>query len=352
METTSTSSKVKFALLLVLGLVFVAGSAFAVVGDFVMLRYVPKGVTLLGNGLAGQTEAQLRASIDRDVSSPAKQALAVSGDNRTFTLDPAGIVTVDEDAMVKQAYASVRSATLTARLAAVVTGASWTTEVKPVYSVNNAALASWVSQTASGVDRRPVNAKRTIAHYKIQITPEVLGASVDQTSAVAQLSQALTSDAALSSDHVAALPISTVTPKVVAASFKRAIVVSLSQCKVRLYKGDKLIKTYPCAPGQPAWPTPTGDFKVVRKQANAPWINPGSAWAASMPHSIPGGPGNPMGDRKIGIDYPGVFLHGIPPSEYSSIGTHASHGCMRMMPSAIHDLYPRVRIGDPVYIRS
>jgi lipoprotein-anchoring transpeptidase ErfK/SrfK len=58
-----------------------------------------------------------------------------------------------------------------------------------------------------------------------------------------------------------------------------------------------------------------------------------------------------MGVRKIGINYPGVFFHGIPASEYSSIGTHASHGCMRMLPSSIHDLYPRVKLGDPVYIR-
>jgi lipoprotein-anchoring transpeptidase ErfK/SrfK len=58
-----------------------------------------------------------------------------------------------------------------------------------------------------------------------------------------------------------------------------------------------------------------------------------------------------MGDRKIGINYPGVFMHGVPPGEYGSIGSHASHGCMRMLPSQVHDLYARVSIGDPVFIR-
>ena len=58
-----------------------------------------------------------------------------------------------------------------------------------------------------------------------------------------------------------------------------------------------------------------------------------------------------MGVRKIGINYSGVFMHGIPASEYSSIGTAASHGCMRMMPSDVADLFNRVKIGTPVYIR-
>ena len=58
-----------------------------------------------------------------------------------------------------------------------------------------------------------------------------------------------------------------------------------------------------------------------------------------------------MGVTKIGINYSGVFFHGVPASEYSSIGTHASHGCMRMMPATVLDLFGRVKVGDPVYIR-
>ena len=32
-------------------------------------------------------------------------------------------------------------------------------------------------------------------------------------------------------------------------------------------------------------------------------------------------------------------------------GTQASHGCMRMMPSAVKDLMGRVEVGDEVFIR-
>lgn len=332
---------------------FVVLSLGAVVGDYVALAYVPRGVTLLGRDVSNFSASSLRAAIDRNVATPAMQPLTVLGDGRSWQLDPRGIVTVDVDAMVAQAYAPARKSTMWARLWSRIAGPSLRAEVKPVYSVDSASLQRWVTDTATTIERPAVDATRTVVKYTIKITPEVMGAAVDVTRAVDAISGALTAQESLTTaSRTASLPIDFVAPKVTAAKFKKAIVVSLSKTMVYLYDGETLVKSYRCAPGQPAWPTPKGDFVIIRKQANAPWINPGSTWAASMPPSIPGGPGNPMGDRKIGINWPGIFLHGIPPSEYGSIGTHASHGCMRMMPSSIHDLYPRVRIGDPVYIRS
>lgn len=133
----------------------------------------------------------------------------------------------------------------------------------------------------------------------------------------------------------------------------RAIVVDQSRRTVTLYDVPSLavVKRYRCAVGQRAWPTPNGDFRVVSKQKNASWVNPHSAWSSGMPDVIGPGPSNPMGVRKIGINFPGVYLHGVPASEFSSIGTAASHGCMRMLPSSVADLYPRVSIGTPVFIR-
>lgn len=352
MKVESTAKKILSYVAIVLMIAFTAASAWAIVSDWVYRDIVAKGATLVGNDLTGMTEAQVRATIDHDVSTPVMQPLTVKGDSKSWTLDPRGIVTVNTDAMVAEAYAPARKATLATRLISRLAGQPLPTDVKPAYTVDSAALTGWVKQTATSVDRQPVNAKREVVGYDIKITPAIYGATVEQARAVQEISQVLTSDAArTSASRVASLAITSVAPSVVASSFGNAIVVSLSQCRIRLFSGDQLVKEYPCAPGQPAWPTPKGDFKIANKQVNAPWINPNSPWSKSMPPVIPGGPGNPMGDRKIGINFPGVFMHGIPSSEYSSIGTHASHGCMRMMPAAIHDLFPRVNIGDPVFIR-
>ena len=338
--------------MIVLLTAFTLLSVGAIVGDYATLPIVTKGVTVAGHDLSGMTPAQVTAMIDSVVTSPAMQPLTVLGTTTQWSLDPKGIVTVDADAMLNEAYEPARNATIVTRLMSRIADQPLPGDVKPVYAVATATLDAWVQQTAATVDTKPVDATRSVVKYAIRISPELYGATVDQPAAVARIAHALTEDALASTSRVTSLPVTVVAPHVKASSFKTAIVVSLAHTRVYLFNGATLVKTYLCAPGQPTWPTPKGDFHIVRKQKNAPWINPGSSWAASMPHSIPGGPGNPMGDRKIGIDYPGVFLHGIPPSEYSSIGTHASHGCMRMMPSSIHDLFPRVKIGDPVFIRA
>jgi len=351
------ASGIVYRILIVLAaallLVFSAALAWGVVLDHQTRGLVTEGVTVAGHDLSGMTEAQARETIEQAVSTPMLRPLTVTGDGRSWLLKPKGIVKVDVDAMIDAAYTPRRSATLVQRLSNELADTPIPAEIEPQYSVDESAIAAWVAQTAQQVDRKPKNAKRKVVKYEFKIKPSVAGASVEQTRAVPMIAQALSADAAISSgSRTIELPIKSIKPKIHEKSFKAAIIVSLSRCRIYLYKGDKLVKSYRCAPGRPAFPTPTGDFRVVRKLANAPWINPGSAWAASMPRSIPAGPNNPMGVRKIGINVPGVFMHGIPPSEFGSIGTHASHGCMRMMPSDVLDLYGRVKVGTPVYIRN
>jgi len=352
MKSPSIVSRVLVVLLATLLLLASASLAWGVVLDYQARGLVPKGVSVVGQDLSGMTETQTRAAIDEAVSSPMLRTVTVAGDNTTWTLDPKGIVAIDTDSMIAAAYSPRRTATLAARLNSQLVGEPLPADIKPIYSVDANAISTWVAQAAVQVNRKPKDATRKIVKYKFEVTTSTPGATVNQADAVVRISETLSSDAALSAaSRVVTLPIAYEIPKVVESSFKRAIIVSLSQCKIRLYDGANLVKTYPCAPGQAAYPTPTGDFEVVTKLANSPWYNPGSAWAAGMPASIPAGPSNPMGVRKIGINVSGIFMHGIPASEYSSIGTHASHGCMRMMPSDVADLFNRVTIGIPVYIR-
>ncbi len=353
MKASTIAIRILLVLLAALLLGLSATLAYGVVLDYQSRGFVTAGVTVVGRDLGGMTEDQARAAIEEAVSTPMLRPVTVVGhEGESWTLDPKGIVKIDVDSMIAEAYAPRRNAALVKRLSSHLADVPIPAEIEPQYSVDTSAVAAWVAQTAKRVDRKPVNAKRKIVKYKFKITPEIYGARVDQAAAVEQISQALEADAALSSaSRTVSLPVDPIKPKVVAAKFKTAIIVSISQTKIRLYKGDKLVKSYRCAPGSYAFPTPIGDFKVVTKLRYAPWINPGSAWAKNMPPSIPPGPNNPMGVHKIGIDHAGIFMHGIPPSEFGSIGTRASHGCMRMMPSDVADLIDRVKIGTPVFIR-
>jgi lipoprotein-anchoring transpeptidase ErfK/SrfK len=106
--------------------------------------------------------------------------------------------------------------------------------------------------------------------------------------------------------------------------------------------------TFPVAVGSYAHPTPTGNFRVIEKQTNPTWFPPDSPWAEGL-GPIPPGVSNPLGTRWIGTSAPAIGMHGTPQSY--SIGSRASHGCIRMY---IHDaerLYDLVEVGTPVYIR-
>ncbi len=352
MKSPSILNRVLIVLLATLLIMASASLAWGVVFDYQSRGLVPQGVSVAGQDLSGMTAEQARTTIEEAVSSPMLRTVTITGDGKTWTLDPKGIVAIDADSMVAAAYSPRRTATLAARLDSQLSGTPLPADVAPIFSVDTTAIAAWVAQAAKQVDRKPINATREIVKYKFEITTSTPGATVDQGAAIQKISESLSADAALSSaSREVTLPITFTAAKVTESSFKKAIIVSLPECKIRLYNGSKLVKTYRCAPGRPGFPTPQGDFVVDSKLANAPWINPGTAWAAGMPPSIPPGPSNPMGVRKIGINYSGVFMHGIPASEYDSIGTHASHGCMRMMPSDVADLFNRVYIGMPVYIR-
>jgi len=126
------------------------------------------------------------------------------------------------------------------------------------------------------------------------------------------------------------------------------IIVDLGDLHLYLYRDGKLVRSYWVAVGQPAFPTPTGTYAVVGMVMDPTWLPPNSDWAKDA-KPIPPGATNPLGTRWIGTSAPGVGIHGTP--DDASIGSYASHGCIRMHIPDVEDLFARVVIGMPVIIR-
>lgn len=105
--------------------------------------------------------------------------------------------------------------------------------------------------------------------------------------------------------------------------------------KLVVYEGDRVIETYPIAVGMPGFDTPTGEFAITHAEWN-PWWHPPThrEWARNEKPTPPG-PRNPMGRVKL-FFLPMYFIHGTPEGE--SIGTPASHGCVRMLNSDVIEL--------------
>lgn len=126
-----------------------------------------------------------------------------------------------------------------------------------------------------------------------------------------------------------------------------SVVVDRGAFEARLYRGERLMRTLPVAVGMASHPTPAGTFRIVNMERNPTWNPPDSRWAAGM-GPVPPGPGNPLGTRWIGINAPAIGLHGTPQPE--TIGSRASHGCIRLRIPHAEWLYNLVRIGTPVHI--
>lgn len=108
-----------------------------------------------------------------------------------------------------------------------------------------------------------------------------------------------------------------------------AIVVNPLRNELTLLIDGLPRKTYKIALGKPETPTPVGVFFVINKYKN---------W------------GSGFGSRWIGLSVPWGFygIHGT--NRPHSIGTDASHGCIRMHNRDVEDLYERVGIGTKVII--
>src|SRR5204862_997027 len=120
--------------------------------------------------------------------------------------------------------------------------------------------------------------------------------------------------------------------------------------RLNLFKKLKRVHVYPIAVGRVGLETPAGLYNISTKAVNPAWHVPNSAWAGALAGTvIPGGaPDNPLKARWLGIAN-GVGIHGT--AEDWSIGTRASHGCIRMHVSDVLDLYPRVPVGTTVLIK-
>lgn len=91
--------------------------------------------------------------------------------------------------------------------------------------------------------------------------------------------------------------------------------------------------------------TRPGGFSIIEKIKDPVWYPP--AWAASQT-PVPAGPSNPLGDRWIGLSLPRTGIHGT--NDPLNIGNSVTHGCMRMYPELVREVYDLVEVGWPVRI--
>jgi len=167
-----------------------------------------------------------------------------------------------------------------------------------------------------------------------------VGVAIDVSKAATAVEQAI-----LVRDRpVYPLPSKRVRPAV--TSVGPAIIIERNAYRLTIWRAGKR-RSFGIAVGQAAYPTPSGTFHIVTKQRNPTWFPPDSPWAAGL-GPVPPGVSNPLGTRWMGTSATAIGIHGTPVS--SSIGTAASHGCIRMHIGDAEYLYDQIEVGTPVRI--
>ncbi len=350
MEAPSKARRFLVGLLAIALLMLSGTMAWAVASDLDTAQTVPEGVRLtrpVGSpiDIGGMTREQLSACIETSVADWLQRPVYVRY-KRTYFMDAGKFVTVNQSAMIEDAFRVREASTFASRVIESLAGTTQTVDIKPRYTVNTTAIQVWVNGLAKKIDKAPVNAVRKVSGNRVSIRASVKGEQLQRWKATTAIRTAIVSSKKL--PKTVAVPVTIIKPKVTEASFGKTIVVDKSERRLYLYNGAKLVKSYRVAVGMPGYPTPLGQFKIVLKRYRPSWSNPGSAWAASMPAYIPPGPGNPLGTRALNLNASGIRIHGT--NKVGSIGTAASHGCIRMLRANVEELYDIVNVGTAVYV--
>ena len=124
-------------------------------------------------------------------------------------------------------------------------------------------------------------------------------------------------------------------PRAEAAAAVR-LTADISKRELYVWKGGEVARSYAVSVGTKSDPTPRGTYSIRRIVWNPGWVPPDEKWARGKSAKRPGQKGNPMRVAKIFFREPDYYIHGTPYT--SSLGTAASHGCLRMDPDQVAEL--------------
>jgi lipoprotein-anchoring transpeptidase ErfK/SrfK len=220
--------------------------------------------------------------------------------------------------------------------------------------VNYSSLAvrRFIRRVRSSVNRPPRDAEVKFQTASLPAIPSQTGLTIVNTTRFRLLVEkalALTGRGRTVRARVKVVQPKVTTDKV-AEKYPYVVTVDRPAFKLRLFKRLNLKKTYKIAVGQVGLETPAGLYHVQNKAINPAWHVPKRPWAGKLAGKvIPGGvPENPLKARWLGI-FDGAGIHGT--SDIGSLGSAASHGCIRMAIPDVEQLYDQVPVGAPVFIQ-
>ena len=328
-------------------LLALAVAAFAI--DRANSDKIANGVRVGGIDIGGLSTDQAKRKLNAHVVKPLDKPVTVTFEGTGYTLSPDKLqVHADVNGMVQTALDASRSGGFPVRVWRYATGGSVDREITPQITYSSDAVDSFVAQVAQQINRAPQDATIQPTPSSLNRVPGKDGVAVLTDALKARLRSAIESPR----DRTVSAPVKTTQPAVttsqLAQKYPVYITIDRGNFQLRLWKNLKLVHTYEIAVGMQGLETPAGTYSINVREVNPSWHVPNSAWAGSLAgQTIPPGPQDPIKARWLGF-FNGAGIHGT--DETWSLGTAASHGCIRMSIPDVIQLYPQVPLGTPIYV--
>lgn len=342
----------KLPTLIAIAAAALAGSVAMLIWDAGRGDVIARDVRVGTVDVSGMTRAQARTAIADRLLEPLDEPLIIQVAGDTFPLSAREAhITANVGAMVSTAVERSRDGGVLARTWRAISGRGVGARITPSISYSRAAVQRIVDRVRVAVSRPAKDAEVNFATADLAIRPAERGRTIDTAKLRADVQRALVS---VTANRVLTAPIQYIEPKItdqkLAVEYPIVLTVDRGGFRLSLFKDLKRARVYPIAVGQAGLETPAGLYRIQNKAVDPAWHVPNSDWAGELAGSvIPGGaPDNPIKARWLGI-YDGVGVHGT--DARGSIGSNASHGCIRMLIEDVEKLYDQVPVGTPIFIR-
>jgi lipoprotein-anchoring transpeptidase ErfK/SrfK len=306
------------------------------------------GVTIDGVAVGGMDAEAAEAKLRRELLAPVDRPLRAKFGEQTWKLSPAALkVRADLHGAVEEAVAASREGDVFTRLGRYVGGDEIELALSADLAYSRSAINKFVRRIAAELDQKPRDASVDPGAAELEVVASRPGRKVRDNRLERQLREAV-----VASDRTVTVHVHETKPEVttteVAQRYPSYLTLDRGSFTLRLWRDLELAETYTVAVGQEGLETPEGIYEIQAKEENPTWYVPESDWAGDLAGQvIPPGPSNPIKARWMAI-YEGAGIHGT--EETASLGSAASHGCVRMAIADVEELYDQVEVGTPIFI--
>jgi lipoprotein-anchoring transpeptidase ErfK/SrfK len=328
-------------------------AALAVAGAYVYDRsqdgQIASGVTIDGIDVGGMSAEDAEAKLRNKLLRPLDKPLRAIYRDRTWSLPGAKLkVRAEIEPAVEQAVEVSREGDLPTRIGRYLGGDELEVEISAHLAYSRGAISRFVRRISADLDRAPRDASVDPTADTLEVVASRPGRKLRDVRLTEELREAVTGGGPRTVSARVHRTAPEVTTAAVASRYPSYLTLDRATFTLRLFKDLELTRTYTVAVGQEGLETPEGIYAIQAMEEEPTWYVPESDWAGDLAGQvIPPGPANPIKARWMAI-FEGAGIHGT--EETESLGSAASHGCVRMSIPDVEELYDEVEVGTPIFI--